>query len=45
MQGCSTIIPLARMGSSQYSMKLKAEWAIDSEPIRARGLIFLVRPS
>ena len=21
-------------------MKLKAEWAIDSEPIRARGIIF-----
>ena len=26
-------------------MKLEAEWAIDSEPIRARGIIVLVKTS
>ena len=32
-----TIIPLARMGSE--SIALEAEWAIDSEAMRARGII------
>ena len=36
-----TIIPRARMSSE--SMRPKAEWAIDSELIRARGIIVLVK--
>ena len=34
-----TIIPRARMGSESIA----AEWAIDSEAMRARGIIVLVK--
>ena len=34
MKGSLTIIPRARMGSESM-----AEWAIDSEAMRARGII------
>ena len=36
-----TIIPRTRMGSE--SIAHSAEWAIDSEAIRARGIIVLVK--
>ena len=36
--GYLTIIPRARMGSDSI-----AEWAIDSEAVRARGIIVLVK--
>ena len=36
-----TIIPRARMGSK--SIAYEAEWAIDSEAMRARGIIVLVK--
>ena len=39
-----TIIPSARMGSESIArMRLNAEWDIDSEPIRARGIIVLLK--
>ena len=47
-----TIIPRARMGSksiaheaelTQEAMRAKAEWAIDSGDMRARGIIVLVK--
>ena len=41
MEGYLTIIPRARMGSEP--MRPKAEWAIDSEVMRARGIIVLVK--
>ena len=31
------------MGSESIPMRLKAEWAIDSEAMRARGIIVLVK--
>ena len=31
------------MALNQQSMRLKAEWAIDSEAMRARGIIVLVK--
>ena len=37
--GYLTIIPRARMGSESMS----ASWAIDSEAMRARGIIVLVK--
>ena len=36
-----TVIPQARMGSE--SIAHEAEWSIDSEPMRARGIIVLVK--
>ena len=33
------------MGSESIAMTPKAEWAIDSEAIRARGIIVLVKPN
>ena len=39
--GYLTIIPRARMGSE--SIAHEAEWAIDSEAMRARGIIVLVK--
>ena len=38
-----TIIPQARKGSESIAMRLKAEWAFDSEAIRARGIIVFVK--
>ena len=39
-----TIIPRARMGSESIAHEAEeASWAIDSEPIRARGIIVLVK--
>ena len=38
-----TIIRRARMGSEWLNGLLKAEWAIDSEATRARGIIVLVK--
>ena len=38
-----TIIPRARMGSESIAMRPKAEWAIDSEAMRSRGIIVLVK--
>ena len=43
MQGYSTIIPPARIGSE--SIAHEAGGRIDSEPIRARGIIVLVKTS
>ena len=40
--GYLTIIPRARMGSESIAQP-KAKWAIDSEAIRARGIIVLVK--
>ena len=37
--GYSTIIPQAQMGSESKPMRPKAEWAIDSEAMRGRGII------
>ena len=37
---CLTIIPQARMGSE---LRPKAEWAIDSKAMRARGIIIVFR--
>ena len=31
------------MGSESIAMRLKAEWAIDSEAMRVRGIIVLVK--
>ena len=31
------------MGSESKPMRLKAEWTIDSEAMRARGIIVLVK--
>ena len=39
--GSLTIIPRALMASE--SIAHEASWAIDSEPIRARGIIVLVK--
>ena len=33
------IIPLALMASELIAHEVETEWAIDSEPIRARGVI------
>ena len=33
-----TIIPQARMDSESIALRLKAEWAIDSRAMRARGI-------
>ena len=41
MDGYLTIIPRARMGYE--SIAHEAEWAIDSEAMRARGIIVLVK--
>ena len=38
-----TIIPRVRIGSESTAMRPKAEWAIDSEAKRARGIIVLVK--
>ena len=40
-----TIIPRARMGSEPiaHEAEQRAEWAIDSEATRARGIIVLVK--
>ena len=35
-----TIIPRARMGSESIAHEAEVEWAIDSEAMRARGIIF-----
>ena len=43
MQVYLTIIPRARMALSQKPMRPKAEWAIDSETMKARGIIVLVK--
>ena len=37
-----TIIPPARMGSESIAMRPMAEWAIESEAMRAKGIIVLV---
>ena len=37
-----TIIPRARMGSESIAHEAETEWAIDSEAMRARGIIVLV---
>ena len=39
MDFTKTIIPLALMASESYPIRPLASWAIDSEPIRARGII------
>ena len=38
-----TIIPRAQMGSESIALRPKAGWAIDSEAMRARGIIVLVK--
>ena len=35
-----TIIPRARMDSESIAHEVEAEWAIDSDAMRARGIIF-----
>ena len=39
MEDYLTIILRALMGSGSIAMRPKAEWAIDSEAMRARGII------
>ena len=44
--GYLTIIPQARMGSESIAhQRPKAKWAIDSEVMRAREIIVLVKPN
>ena len=38
-----TIIPRARMGSESIAHRPSASWAIDSEAVRERGVIVLVK--
>ena len=41
--GYLTIIPRAQMGSESIAMRPRAEWPIDSEAMRAREIIVLVK--
>ena len=38
-----TIIPRARMGSESLDHEAEGQWAIDSEAMRARGIIVSVK--